>query len=128
KGDLQVVTLGDQTVELADVNRVSSGMNELDRVLGGGVVPGSFTLIGGDPGIGKSTLMLQAMAKLAQTGKKILYISGEESVAQTQLRAKRLGAVSENLSLASETNLEAILALTAQVKPFLVVIDSIQTV
>ncbi len=128
RGEAKVITLGAASKDVELPIPVSTRMSEFDRVLGGGIVPGSFTLIGGDPGIGKSTLMLQTLAALAQSGKKVLYISGEESVGQTQLRAKRLGAVSDNLYLASETNLDVILNLCNQVQPFLVVIDSIQTV
>ena len=128
RGELKVVTLSEAALENEELARVSTSLGELDRVVGGGIVPGSFTLVGGDPGIGKSTLMLQTLANLARSGKKVLYVSGEESVSQTQMRAKRLGASSDNLFLASETNLDVILTLTHQVKPFLVVIDSIQTV
>jgi DNA repair protein RadA/Sms len=127
-GELKVVTLNDASIQEEAINRVSTSIGEFDRVLGGGVVTGSFTLVGGDPGIGKSTLMLQTLAKLARGGHKVLYVSGEESVSQTQMRAKRLGAASDNLYLASETNLDVILKIAAQIKPFLIVIDSIQTV
>jgi len=127
RGESKVVTLSEAALESELVKRSTTSLNELDRVLGGGIVPGSFTLIGGDPGIGKSTLMLQTLANLARTGNKVLYISGEESVGQTQMRAKRLGAASENLFLASETNLDVILELAKKINPFIVVIDSIQT-
>jgi DNA repair protein RadA/Sms len=128
RGEAKAVKLNDASIALENIQHVTTGSGELDRVLGGGLVPGSFTLVGGDPGIGKSTLMLQTVAKLAKAGHKVLYVSGEESVAQTQMRAKRLGATSDNLYLAAETNLEVILSLTEQLKPFLIVIDSIQTV
>jgi len=127
RGEAHVVTL-DTALEVDLPRPVSTGMEEFNRVLGGGLVPGSFTLIGGDPGIGKSTLMLQTLENIARSGKKVLYISGEESVGQSQMRAKRLGATSSNLHLASETNLNVILQLCQRVQPFLVVIDSIQTV
>ncbi len=127
RGDIKAVSLSDEMTH-KELARVTSGLNELDRVLGGGIVPGSFTLVGGDPGIGKSTLMLQTTSNLGNKDKKILYISGEESVSQTQMRAKRLGASSSNLFIASETNLDVILKLAEQLKPFLIVIDSIQTV
>jgi DNA repair protein RadA/Sms len=128
RGDAKAVRLNDASISAENLEHVHSGSKEFDRVLGGGLVPGSFTLVGGDPGIGKSTLMLQTVAHLAKDGKKVLYVSGEESVPQTQMRAKRLGATSDNLYLASETNLDVIFALADQLKPFLVVIDSIQTV
>ncbi|MBK9295016.1 MAG: DNA repair protein RadA [Oligoflexia bacterium] len=127
-GDKQFYTVSDFKSENEIPKSQSTNILELDRVLGGGLVQGSFTLLGGDPGIGKSTLMLQAANKLAQNGKKILYISGEESVHQTQMRAKRLNANSENLFIASETNMDAILSLCEKLNPYLVVIDSIQTV
>lgn len=107
--------------------RLLTGIGEFDRVLGGGIVLGSVILIGGDPGIGKSTLLLQAMNRLASKGNKILYISGEESLQQTWMRAERLGRVSENLYVASETSLEKILQDIQKLRPSAVVIDSIQT-
>jgi len=108
--------------------RTISGINELDRVTGGGFVKGSAVLVGGDPGIGKSTLLLQAAAKLAGMGKKVIYFSGEEAIAQIRLRAQRLGVGEANVDLASETNVEIILAtLEGGEVPDLVVIDSIQT-
>ncbi len=108
--------------------RVPSAMAELDRVLGGGFVPGSAVLVSGDPGIGKSTLMLQAAAALARAGRRVLYISGEESVAQVRLRARRLGLESAPLGLAAATALADIAAaLEAERDAALVVIDSIQT-
>ncbi|MGI9608470.1 MAG: DNA repair protein RadA [Acidimicrobiales bacterium] len=105
-----------------------TGVDELDRVLGGGFVSGSVTLVGGEPGIGKSTLLLQAVAKLAESGAKCLYVSAEEASEQVRLRAERLGAVVDNLWLVSETSLVAILAHCDQLKPDYVVVDSIQTV
>lgn len=108
--------------------RLLTGIGEFDRVLGGGIVFGSVVLIGGDPGIGKSTLLLQAMNGLASRGHKILYISGEESVQQTWMRAERLGMVSGNLYVASETSLEKILQDIQKLRPSAVVVDSIQTI
>ncbi len=105
-----------------------SGISELDRVTGGGFVRGSAILIGGDPGIGKSTLLTQAAAALANRGHRIVYVSGEEAVAQIRLRAQRLGVASSSVELAAETNVEDILATVSDGKrPDLVIIDSIQT-
>ena len=115
-------------VTSVDFKPVATGQSELDRVLGGGIVSGSVTLIGGEPGIGKSTLILQAAAALAAQGKTCLYVSAEESSEQVRLRAERLDAVVENLWLVSETSLSAVLAHCADLKPDLVVIDSIQTI
>lgn len=108
--------------------RLRTGIQEFDRVLGGGIIFGSVILIGGDPGIGKSTLLLQAMSKVAEAGETILYISGEESIQQTKIRADRLGISSERLFVVSETSLEKILQDIQSLKPSIVVIDSIQTV
>ncbi|GIN58945.1 DNA repair protein RadA [Lederbergia ruris] len=108
--------------------RVTTQMKELNRVLGGGVVAGSLVLIGGDPGIGKSTLLLQVSAQLAKTEQKVLYISGEESIRQTKLRADRLHVSSPELYIYAETNLEAIHLTIDEISPQFVVIDSIQTV
>ena len=108
--------------------RLASGLAELDRALGGGLVAGSATLIGGDPGIGKSTLLLQAAGQLALTGARVVYISGEEAAAQVRLRAQRLGLGTAPVGLASATSVRDILAtLTSGTAPDLVVIDSIQT-
>ncbi|OGX68369.1 MAG: DNA repair protein RadA [Paenibacillus sp. RIFOXYA1_FULL_44_5] len=115
-------------IESNQDSRVCTNMEELDRVLGGGIVPGSFTLVGGDPGIGKSTLLLQVSHGLAEQGLQILYISGEESANQTKLRADRLNALHEKLFVLCETNLQNIEEAIEQVQPHLVVIDSIQTV
>ena len=109
-----------------DDARCKTGIYELDRVLGGGIVPGSLVLVGGDPGIGKSTLLLQVCQKLSED-KKVLYISGEESQAQIKLRANRMGNFSENLYLLCETNLEVIRGVIEKERPEMVVIDSIQT-
>ncbi len=103
-------------------------ISELDRVLGGGLVEGSYTLLGGDPGIGKSTLLLQMAGGLAQKGFPILYVSGEESISQTALRAHRLGIETENISIASDSRLEAIIDLTRSLSPQVLIVDSIQTV
>jgi DNA repair protein RadA/Sms len=108
--------------------RIQIGIGEFDRVLGGGIVFGSVILVGGDPGIGKSTLLLQVMGHLASKGKKILYISGEESLQQTKMRADRLGVSSEHLLVASETSLEKILQDIQSLRPSTVVVDSIQTI
>ncbi len=107
--------------------RASSGINELDRVLGGGLVAGSAILVGGDPGIGKSTLLLQATAAFAAAGSRTVYISGEEAAAQVHLRAQRLGLAEAPVLVAAETNLRDILTTLEAEKPDLVVIDSIQT-
>jgi len=108
--------------------RMATGSAELDRVLGGGLVPGSLVLIGGDPGIGKTTLLTQACRNLAEAGHLVLYVSGEESAAQVKIRADRLGVATPNLLLLAEANLEAILGACKQEHPQVVVVDSIQTV
>jgi DNA repair protein RadA/Sms len=121
----ELVTLAGETESAA---RIVTGIAELDRVTGGGFVMGSALLVGGDPGIGKSTLLLQAAAALAGAGKRVVYVSGEEAVAQVRLRAQRLGLGHQPVLLASETNVEIILAtLEAGPAPDLVIIDSIQT-
>jgi len=107
--------------------RVPSGLDEFDRVLGGGLVPGGVILLGGDPGIGKSTLLLQAGAALGEAH-KVLYVTGEESVEQIALRAERLGLVNAPLELLAEVQLEAIIAAIGEAQPEIVVVDSIQTV
>jgi DNA repair protein RadA/Sms len=114
-------------VAIDEEARFSVGIGEVDRVLGGGVVPGSLVLIGGDPGIGKSTLALQIADRLAHT-RTVLYVSGEESVRQTKMRAARLGVAAARLLVLAETDLEAITAQIAEIHPDLVVVDSIQTV
>ena len=113
-------------VSADDDTRNKTGIKELDRVLGGGIVPGSLVLVGGDPGIGKSTLLLQVCQRMAKQ-QKILYISGEESLKQIKLRANRMGQFSDNLSLLSETSLDIIESVILETKPDVVVIDSIQT-
>jgi DNA repair protein RadA/Sms len=115
-------------IESQDDARVSSGIEEFDRVLGGGVVPGSLVLIGGDPGIGKSTLLAQAADKLSGQGMTVLYVSGEESERQIKMRGERLGLAAENLYLLPETNLENIFGEIERMKPDVVIVDSIQTV
>ena len=115
-------------VTASEVERHLTGMTEFDRVLGGGIVPGSVVLIGGDPGIGKSTLLLQASDALSRNYGDILYVSGEESVSQTKLRATRLGVVSETLYVLCENNLEQIDKHIEALKPKVVIIDSIQAV
>lgn len=115
-------------VEIEDEPRVRTEMQELNRVLGGGIVPGSLVLIGGDPGIGKSTLLLQVSALLANQDQRVLYISGEESIRQTKLRAERLGVLSDELYIYAETDLALIHETIESVKPKFVIVDSIQTV
>ena len=115
-------------IESQDDARVSSGVTEFDRVLGGGIVPGSLILIGGDPGIGKSSLMLQVADKLSAQGARVLYVSGEESERQIKMRGERFGIEAANLYLLPETNLERIFDEIERSEPGAVVVDSIQTV
>lgn len=127
-----VAAAGVPAVPIADVDPSawqawSTGLSELDRVLGGGLVPGSVTLLGGEPGIGKSTLLLQLLGAVAAQGRRALLITGEESSQQVRLRADRLGALQPNLWLAAETSIPVVLAHLAAVRPAVVVIDSIQT-
>jgi len=114
-------------IESQDDARLPSGVNEFDRVLGGGIVPGTLVLLGGDPGIGKSTLLLQVADKLSATDKTVLYISGEESEKQIKLRGERLGIKAPKLLLLPETNLENIQREIERVKPEAIIVDSIQT-
>ncbi len=107
--------------------RVRTPFEEFNRVLGGGIVPGSVTLVGGDPGIGKSTLMLQQAMALAHPERPVLYVSGEESARQTKMRAERLGPCGEHLYVLAETNIDAVLEAIEELRPGLVVVDSIQT-
>ena len=107
--------------------RAVTGIEELDRVLGGGIVPGAVILIGGDPGIGKSTLLLHMLSSLAVQGSKVLYVTGEESAHQIGIRAERLAALHDNHYLATESSVEAILAMAREMKPALLAVDSIQT-
>lgn len=115
------------SIRIDESQRTSSGIGELDRVLGGGIVAGSLVLVGGDPGIGKSTLLLQVCHNLVQSGRKVLYISGEESAQQIKLRAQRVGKFDNELLLLCETNLETIRGVLEKTRPEIVVIDSIQT-
>jgi DNA repair protein RadA/Sms len=128
RGKARVFALEGLQGESAAAPRLASGIHELDRVTGGGFVRGSVILLGGDPGIGKSTLLIQACAALARGGHRVVYISGEEAVAQVRLRAERLGLSDAPIELAAETNVEDIVAtLSHAAAPRLVVIDSIQT-
>jgi DNA repair protein RadA/Sms len=115
-------------IQPVDAPRITSGINEFDRILGGGTVLGSAVLIGGDPGIGKSTLLLQAADRIAASGLRVLYVTAEESLLQTKLRAERLGVTTEHLLLLAETNLDTILEQIKAVEAQLVIIDSIQMV
>ena len=123
----KTIPLTDLATEEAPPPRAASGMDELDRVLGGGLVPASAILVGGDPGIGKSTLLLQATASFARRGLKCLYISGEEASAQVRMRAQRLGLSDAPVALGAETALRDILTTLDAERPHLAVIDSIQT-
>lgn len=125
KGEVKIARIDE--ISLEEENKTSTGMKELDRVLGGGVVAGSLTLVGGDPGIGKSTLLLQLCRLMGNKGKKILYISGEESLKQIKLRADRIGEFSSTVELMCETSLGIIEEVIRERKPEVVVIDSIQT-
>ncbi|MBU3953516.1 MAG: DNA repair protein RadA [Proteobacteria bacterium] len=116
------------SVDVTESHRLITGITEFDRVLGGGIVDGSLILIGGDPGIGKSTLMLQVLATLARANKKCLYVSGEESVLQLSMRGKRLDSGSDSLFIVAETDLDAILSMVGKQHYDAMVIDSIQTV
>jgi DNA repair protein RadA/Sms len=115
------------SVKVGEEARTLTGIRELDRVLGGGIVKASLTLVGGDPGIGKSTLLLQVCRNLSQNGNKVLYISGEESLMQIKMRADRIGSFQEQMLLLCETDLEAVEEVIREQKPDVVVIDSIQT-
>lgn len=134
KGAFQHTTVTNQKavpisqVETVEEPRILTDLAELDRVLGGGIVPGSLILIGGDPGIGKSTILMQVASILANKKERVLYISGEESIRQTKLRAERLQVTSDELFIYAETNLSQIHETVHQVKPEFVVVDSIQTV
>ena len=115
------------SISMKEEDKVSTGMKELDRVLGGGIMHGSLTLVGGDPGIGKSTLLLQVCRNLSNTGHRVLYISGEESLKQIKLRANRIGEFKSNMLLLCETNLGLIEEAIKHAVPEIVIIDSIQT-
>lgn len=106
----------------------STGVDELDRVLGGGLVPGAVVLLAGEPGVGKSTLLLDVAAKAASDDHRTLYVTGEESASQVRLRADRIGAIDDHLYLAAETDLSAVLGHLDSVKPSLLIVDSVQTV
>ncbi len=121
------MALTDLRTEEAAPERDTSGLNELDRVLGGGLVAASATLVGGDPGIGKSTLLLQAAGAYAKAGLNVIYVSGEEATAQVRMRAQRLGLADSPVKLASETNLREILTTLDAERPDLCIIDSVQT-
>ena len=123
--DREPSKLSDISLETED--RTNTGIEEFDRVLGGGIVSGSLVLVGGDPGIGKSTLLLQVCKNLANMGKSVLYVSGEESLKQIKLRANRIGEIGESFSLLCETDLDIIEEVIKKYKPEVVVIDSIQT-
>ncbi len=114
-------------VQFSEETRIKTGIGELDRVLGGGIVIGSLVLVGGDPGIGKSTLLLQMCQKLVLQGRKVLYVSGEESVKQIKMRADRLGASEAEMLLLSETDLDLVTEAITRVQPDVVIVDSIQT-
>jgi DNA repair protein RadA/Sms len=115
-------------IEVSGEGHYPTGVQEFDRVLGGGLVPGAVVLLSGEPGVGKSTLLLEVAARLAKGGKRVLYVSAEESASQVKLRATRTGALSENLFLATETDLSSVLGQIAQVEPELIIVDSVQTV
>lgn len=125
----RAVALTSLSGEIEEAPRIETGISELDRVTGGGFVRGSAVLVGGDPGIGKSTVLMQAAAALSRKGQRVIYVSGEEAVAQIRLRAQRLGADKTDVLLAAETNVEDILATLADSgkRPDLAIIDSIQT-
>ena len=125
RGTQAPVTLNQ--VSMGEEEKVHTHIKELDRVLGGGIVPGSLTLVGGDPGIGKSTLLLQVCRNLSEDGHPVLYISGEESLKQIKMRANRMGDFSDQMKLLCETNLELIGEMIRRSRPEFVVIDSIQT-
>ena len=114
-------------IEISENVRITTGIGELDRVLGGGIVQGSLVLVGGDPGIGKSTILLQMCRNLSQADRRVLYISGEESLQQLRMRAERMGEFTEQLMLLCETDLEQIREAITAVQPQVVIIDSIQT-
>jgi DNA repair protein RadA/Sms len=125
RSSAQAVAL--HTAPLSEQHRLTSGIDELDRVLGGGIVPGSLVLLGGDPGIGKSTLILQLLAVVAGQGKGVLYVTGEESVGQIRLRAERLGVGSAHILVAAENCVQAITEMARKHQPALLAVDSIQT-
>lgn len=123
---LKALPIGE--IQVVGEARKQTGIGELDRVLGGGVIPGSVVLIGGDPGIGKTTLLLQALPRLASPGEKVLYVSGEESPRQIKMRGQRLGVEDPILYILAETSLEAIFKTVQELQPAALVVDSVQTV
>ncbi len=132
KGEAESTWIGEELlpisrIDLNAVERLTTGIGEVDRLLGGGLVPGGVLLFGGEPGVGKSTLLLQVAQNLAELYGKILYVSGEESAAQIKLRASRLGVTSDNLYILSEQNLKQIIAAVEQLSPHVLFVDSIQT-
>lgn len=124
----EVTAVAFTEIESQDDVRIPSGVTEFDRVLGGGIVPGTLVLIGGDPGIGKSTLLLQVADKLSAGGARVLYVSGEESERQIKLRGERLAVAARNVYLLPETNLENIVVEIERLQPGAIIVDSIQTV
>lgn len=133
KGDMRAASVARPARRVRDINteahkHASTGIGELDRVLGGGLVAGQAILLAGEPGVGKSTLLLSAAEQYAKRGKTVLYVSGEESAEQITLRARRMGVNSENLLIADETDLTVILGHIEQVQPDLVIVDSVQTI
>jgi DNA repair protein RadA/Sms len=125
--ELRIAPVPIDSIELETELRLLTEIKEFDRVLGGGLVPGTLVLIGGDPGIGKSTLMLQALNGLAGQGHKVLYVSGEESIRQIRLRSKRLNTVSPQMLVVSEVEVESIMSMIETTRPEVLVVDSIQT-
>ena len=123
--EIHIVPLSE--VKTENEERVTTEIKELDRVLGGGIVPGSLILVGGDPGIGKSTLLLQICRYQANSGKKVVYVSGEESLKQIKMRAQRLGGFKQNVFLLCETDINAAAEAVREAKPDMVVVDSVQT-
>ncbi|CAN5418750.1 DNA repair protein RadA [soil metagenome] len=115
------------TIDPARTRHVNTGVSELDRVLGGGIVPGSVTLLAGEPGVGKSTLLLEVVHRWAESGRRALYVSGEESAGQIRMRAERTGCTHDEVYLAAESDLHTVLAHIEAVKPSLVIVDSVQT-
>ena len=124
--DRPAIPIGDVDARRAEAR--STGVSEFDRVLGGGLVPGAVVLVAGEPGIGKSTLLLDVAARAAREGQTVLYVSGEESAAQVRVRAERIEAMAKSLYLASETDLATVLGQIGQIRPDLVIVDSVQTI
>ena len=124
--DRPAIRIGEVDARRAEAR--TTGVSEFDRVLGGGLVRGAVVLVAGEPGIGKSTLLLDVAARAARTGQTVLYVTGEESAAQVRMRAERIEAMARNLFLAAETDLASVLGQIGQIKPDLVIIDSVQTI